>query len=158
MNTTCTKCGQLINEIVTIGGLPYGTTCAQRVLGIKDFPQWFSGGDWDKEKKDYDTMIADNHNKFLEARAITSEFWSEWHTLSVIKQEAYKNHNDWLYEFMGSVITQLGYHSSLCNMPSTLEEAENDTYHSKYIAYLYNRPKRISELSPKQLSIINKYL
>ena len=157
MNTTCTKCGQLITEIVTIGGLPYGTTCAQRVLGIKDYPHWFNGGDWDKAKKDYDKISEENSKQFAEARAITSEFWEEWHMLSEIKREAYRNYNDWLYNFMDSVINQLGYRHTLYNMPKNFEEASNDPYLKYYIPYMNHRPKRISELSPKQLDIINKY-
>lgn len=155
---TCTTCGQTINEIVIIGGLPYGTTCALHKMGLKQFPSWFKGGDWDKAEKEHESARLNNAKKFAESRALTAEFWSEWHKLSTIKQEAYKKNNGWLYEFMDSVICQLGYTSSLCNMPSTLEEAENDSYHKNCIVYIHQKPKRISELSAKQLAIINKYL
>jgi hypothetical protein len=156
--TQCTACGQTITEVVTIDGMPYGTTCAQNKLGIREFPNWFKGGDWNSQKEIFEITAEKNAQAFAEARMITAEFWEEWHKLSSIKDEAYKQHNDWLYEFVGSILTQLGYANSLCNMPSTLEEAENNSYHKRFICYLYKKPKRISQLSPKQLAILNKYL
>lgn len=159
MNTnTCDRCGQVITDIVMINAKPYGTTCAQAVLGIKEFPFWFKGGDWDRAVKDHEATKKHNAKQFEEARDITSEFWSEWHALSIIKQDAYNNHNYWLFNFIDSVMLQLGYTRSISNMPNTLEEAENDPYYKSYIAYLYKRPKRIIELSPKQLAIVNRYI
>jgi hypothetical protein len=161
MNQTiqsCESCGQEITNIVMINGKSYGTTCALYVLGIKELPLWFNGGDWDEAKAKHEANLENNAKQFEEARAITSEFWSEWHTLSIIKQEAYNKHNDWLHDFMYSVMLQLGYTRSIPYMPTTLEEAENDPYHKYMIVYLNKRPKRISELSPKQLAIVNKYL
>jgi hypothetical protein len=154
MNTTCTKCGQVINEVVIIDGLPYGTTCAERVLGIKELPTWFKGGDWDKAKREREYFEVNRINEYSEAISITSEFWSEWHILSDIYKRAYYQNNNFLTDFMSNIIRQLGYPCSLSEAPINFEDAKKnpDTI------LLRSKPKRYTELSPKQLSIINKYL
>lgn len=160
MNTaTCTKCGQTITEIVNIGGLPYGTTCAANKLGFSELPAWFKGGDWDSAKIEHDNIQAKNILDFDNARRITSEFWDEWQMISQAKNKAYQMHNDWLSDFFSSIIRQLGYSNSLCpNMPNNFQDAENSDYFKYSIPYLYNKPKHINELSQKQLNLINKYL
>jgi hypothetical protein len=152
--TTCTTCGQAINEIVIIDSKPYGTTCAERKLGIKKLPSWFSGGDWDQAKKDRELFEVNRINEYNQAILITSEFWSEWHMLSNIYKKAYQQNNNFLSEFMSSIIRQLGYPCSLTEAPINFEDAKKNP--NTFL--LYSTPKRYKELSPKQLAIIDKYL
>jgi hypothetical protein len=156
--TTCTNCGQYINEVVYIGGLPYGTTCAANKLGFNQFPKWFKGGDWDKAKVNHDFLQQKNEIDFQNRRKITMESWAEWSALSQAINKAYQTQNEWLYNFLTSIIQQLGYCNSLSpNMPSNFVDAENSNY-KQYIPYLNSTPKKINQLSPKQINLIKKYI
>lgn len=158
--TTCTTCGQVINEVVIIDGLPYGTTCAENKLGIRQFPSWFKGGDWNKAKDDYDKGQAANKAIFENSRLITSRTWSEWVMLSKAFKREYAKQNDWAANFISSIIRQLGYPSTLAETKwQSMEDAEkNWSPASGTFLYLYNEPRKIDTLSPKQLSILDKFI
>jgi len=155
---TCTTCGQSITEVIMIGGLPYGTTCAERKLGIKQFPAWFNGGDWDKAKANREALDADNAEQFEQSKAITAQAWKEWRAISKAAAIAYRNGNDWAYNFLCSVSNQLGYFtllsSSLFNY-ETMQEAEQAHDNSFSFPYLQKTPKAIHTLSDKQKNILS---
>ena len=158
--TTCTTCGQVINEVVIIEGKAYGTTCAQNELGIRQFPSWFSGGDWDKAKSERELLDTKNANDFATRKEITAMFWKEWSLLSSAHLQARRNNNDWAVNFISSIIHQLGYFTILAEPNfNTMEEAELGWKESSgSFPYLCNSPKRIEQLSPKQQSIIEKFI
>ncbi len=157
---TCTTCGQLINEVVTIAGLPYGTTCAERILGIERLPSWFKGGDWDKAQKDRNQTLASNIESLNEQKAITSQSWEEWVALSIAYKKEYAKCNQWASNFLISVIHQLGYFTYIVNTNwSTMEEAEiNWMPCDGSFPYLNKQPRKIDSLSEKQQSIISKFI
>jgi hypothetical protein len=158
--TNCSKCGQVINEVVIINGKPFGTTCAQVELGIKQFPTWFKGGDWDKAKADYDANAAKQAVEHDERRVITSKAWAEWQALSIAKKDAYAKGNDWLVSFFSSIMEQLGYYTYIAETKwDTMEDAEKGWQSaSGSFPYLNNEPKKIETLSQKQQNILYKYL
>lgn len=158
--TTCSTCGQVINEVVIINGKPYGTTCAQNILGIREFPSWFKGGDWDKAKTERDILDAKNADDFSTRKEITAKFWKEWSLLSKAHLQARVNNNDWAVNFLSSIIHQLGYFTILAQPNfDTMEDAEKGWKEtSGSFPYLYNTPKHIEELSPKQQQLIEKFI
>ena len=161
--TTCTTCGQIINQIVLIDGLAYGTTCAENKLGIRQFPSWFKGGDWDKAKRQNDDLRLKNQIDFQKRRKITSDAWAEWLSLSRLSNTSYRNGNNFMYDFTTSVISRLGYFGALGSEISkfeTMEDAEANYRESSMgtFPYLERQPQPIDTLSPKQLNILDKYL
>lgn len=156
--TTCTTCGQLITEIVTINGKPYGTTCALDVLGLEKFPAWFKGGDFNQSKKKYDNEMQSANERYQNAKNITKEYWSEWVRISKVYSYAHKTSNEWLLKFVESIQNQLGYYRLLTVDFETMEQAEKN-WKEAYgdFPYLYSAPKKIESLSAKQIQILNKY-
>jgi hypothetical protein len=157
--STCSTCGQVINEVIFISGKPYGTTCAERVLGIKNLPSWFKGGNWDEAKIKHEKSQEEMNMVFDLAKKNTSEFWGEWLKISKVYHEARKNGNEWVASFAYSVCGQLGYYSVLPTVEfKTMEEAsENWKPYLGTFPILHKKPKSITSLSHKQLSIISKY-
>ncbi len=159
---TCTTCGQLINQVVIIDGLPYGTTCAENKLGIRQFPSWFKNGDWNEAKKQNDDLCFKNKIKFQEERKITSDTWAEWVSLSRLSHKSYRSNNTFMYDFTTSIIIRLGYFGALNSEISkfdTMEEAEQN--YKEYMGtfpYLPFSPRTIDTLSSKQLDVLSKYL
>lgn len=71
MKATCNKCGQTIKNVITIDGKTYGTTCAERVLGVK-LPFGFTG--------DYNVhlnKIEEIQAKCTELKKIEAIYWAE---------------------------------------------------------------------------------
>jgi len=157
---TCTTCGQDINEVVIIGGKPYGTTCALKQLGISRFPHGFTTGDWDKVKAEIDTVVQNNKNIHITSRKITSEYWKEWTILSKAYSHARIQQNDWAVDFLSGIIDRLGYYTILAQTNfDTMEDAERGwNASSGTFPYLYSEPKRIENLSQKQRTIIYKFI
>lgn len=156
----CSRCGQAIKNIIMIDGKPYGTECATTVLGINQLPSWFKGGDWNKAKIRHETEQANQVEKFSSMKDITDRNWSEWVKISKAEKRAYREGNDWAYKFISSCREQLGYFTCLASTKfATMKEAEEGWEPSSgSFPYLYHEPKSISELSPKQQSILNKFL
>lgn len=161
--TTCTTCAQIINEVVTIDGLPYGTTCAQNKLGIRQFPSWFKGGDWNRAKKQHDADQARWAAAHTAAEKITADCWEEWTLLSRAHLRLRRASNDWAVEFVSSIIDQLGYYMVLTENwtgYATMEEAKkkyNATVHATF-PYMFQAPRKIADLSPKQRTLLKKYI
>lgn len=159
---TCTKCGQIINEVVLIDGLPYGTTCAENKLGIRQFPSWFKGGDWNEAKFQHEKTQENLKVEFQKRRKITSDNWQEWLSLSRLYHVSYRNGNNYMADFTSSILSRLGYFGSLGSEISkfnTMEDAEaNYKEYMGTFPYLQRHPQRIESLSLKQLNILNKYL
>lgn len=157
---TCTTCGQLINEVVTIAGLPYGTTCAEKILGVERLPSWFKGGDWDKAQQDHKQTLANNIESLNDQKSITSQAWEEWMALSIAYKREYANGNQWASDFLISVIHQLGYFTYIANTKwVTMEDAEiNWAACDGSFPYLNKQPRKIDSLSEKQRSIISKFI
>jgi|688.fasta_scaffold478376_1 hypothetical protein len=160
--TTCIKCGQSINEVILINGLPYGTTCAENILGIKQFPSWFKGGDWDEAQKQQNESQLKNAIEKDRVENITRGCWSEWVALSKISHKSYSMGNNFMIDFTESIINRLGYwgsiSSSLCKY-NTMDEAKIN--HKEWMGtfpQMYRVPMTIDSLSDKQLNILNKYL
>lgn len=162
----CTDCGQVINTVVIIGGLPYGTTCAQNKLGIRQFPSWFNGGDWDAEKIKHDREVEEVQSglrrEYELSREFTSNAWNEWKLISSVHQIGYVNSNDWLCQFACSILERLGYTHVLESgyfKYEKLQDAEKDiNFNHLYFPYLRKEAKKIETLSDKQKSILNRYM
>ena len=160
--STCTTCGQLINQVVIIDGLPYGTTCAENKLGIRQFPSWFKSGDWNEAKLKHQKNDEIQKLEFQKQRKITSDTWAEWVALSRLSHKSYRSNNTFMYDFTTSIISRLGYFGALGSEISkfdTMEEAEQN--YKEYMGtfpYLLCSPRTIDTLSPKQLDVLSKYL
>ena len=148
----CTTCSQAINEVVIIQGLPYGTTCALNKLGLREFPSWFKVGDWDKAKLNNEELQEKNRLGFENTMRITNECWIEWCALSKAHFEQRGLENKWAEDFIYSISRQLGYGMFLDHA-----QFKNNTW-VKGCPTKEKEPKRISDLSPKQYDILQKYL
>jgi hypothetical protein len=157
--TTCSRCGQVIAGVVIINGLPYGTTCAEIKLGIKQFPSWFKGGDWDKAKAEYEKKKAIDGVEHQRMKEITSEYWGDWILVSKIIWKGQRLDNQWLIDFGYSLLTQLGYpyFNDRINF-ATYEDfcASNEFDYGAWSLLKHIPKKRVSELSEKQKDIIRK--
>jgi hypothetical protein len=160
--TNCIECGQSIKDVVIINGLPYGTTCAEKKLGIKQFPSWFNGGDWDEAKKKQDASQLNNAIEQDRVENITRECWSEWVALSKIYHKSYAMRNDFMTNFSESIISRLGYFNpiskSLCEYGTMDEARKNYMPHMGTFPHMHKAPQQIESLSVKQLNILHKYL
>lgn len=158
--TNCSKCGQGIKNIVMINNKPYGPDCALVVLGMKSFPVWFKGGDWDKAKIDWDQKtIADKAmwEKYME---YTEGGWGQWIELSKAARKAYAKGDDWACSFMSSILNQLGYSQILPTTQwETMEEARSNwrSAHGDF-PIVTREVGKVEDLSPKQLQIVKKIL
>ena len=148
----CTTCCQAINEVVIIQGLPYGTTCALNKLGLREFPSWFKVGDWDKAKLSNDELLEKNRIDFENTMLITNECWAEWCLLSESHWNRRLELDEWGQNFIDSIMKQLGYFRKL---DST--EFKNEIW-VKGCPTQIRLPKKISDLSPKQQLLLQKYL
>ncbi len=159
LNCQCTKCGTSIKNVIIINGKPYGTECATTVLGIKQLPSWFKGGDWDKAKIEQDA----NQNKiradFEQRKIITSKHWNDFIRLSKASLKARREDNEWAVNFIDSIKGQAGFYTL------TVEGCVFDTMESAEIGwkdymgtfpYLQNEIKGLSGLSQKQIEILEK--
>jgi hypothetical protein len=160
--TTCIKCGQSINEVVLINGLPYGTTCAENILGIKQFPSWFKGGDWDEAQKQQNESQLKNAIEQDRVENITRQCWSEWVALSKMYHKSYSMRNNFMSDFSESIINRLGYCNPIANelcKYDTMDDAKIN--HKEWMGsfpFMNRVPITIDSLSDKQLNILNKYL
>jgi hypothetical protein len=148
----CTTCSQAINEVVIIQGLPYGTTCALNKLGLREFPSWFKFGDWDKAKLSNDELLEKNHIDFENTMLITNECWAEWCLLSKAHFEQRVFQDKWAEDFIYSISRQLGYGMFLDQI-----QFKNNTW-VKGCPTISKIPKKITDLSPKQQLLLQKYL
>jgi hypothetical protein len=148
----CTTCSQAINEVVMIQGLPYGTTCALNKLGLREFPSWFKVGDWDKAKLSNDELLEKNHIDFENTMNITNECWAEWCLLSKAHFEQRVFQDKWAEDFIYSISRQLGYGMFLDQI-----QFKNNTW-VKGCPTISKMPKKITDLSPKQQLLLQKYL
>lgn len=160
--THCVACGQFIQNVVIIEGLPYGTTCALNKLGLREFPSWFRGeGDWSLMKAKHEAHMKVLAEGLRTQREVTSRAWPEWLAISRVHVKARRSGNDWLADFTWSIANQLGYHTVL---PSNLvgfdnfEEAEKSREGMHDFPYIYQSPGSIESLSPKQLQILRKHM
>ena len=156
--TNCTKCGAHIKNIIIIDNKPYGTECATTVLGIRKLPHWFKGGNWNKAKESYDTLVVDQKLALKRQMVMMDEYWGEWVLISRIYQRAHSCGNDWLVNFSKSILDQLGYGNSLneFHYNSATEAYNNWKPYNGSFPFLYHRPKHIDELSPKQQELIRR--
>ena len=148
----CTTCSQAINEVVIIQGLPYGTTCALNKLGLREFPSWFKVGDWDKAKLSNDELLEKNRIDFENTMLITNECWAEWCLLSKAHFEQRVFQDKWAEDFIYSISRQLGYGMFLDQI-----QFKNNTW-VKGCPTISKIPKKITDLSPKQQLLLQKYL
>lgn len=157
--TFCTNCGQAINEIITIDGKPYGTTCGRAKLGLLDFPSWFKGGDWNKAKSDHDKFLSDQESILTEAKSITAEYWEDFKILANSFYKARVKNNDWMQDFIYSIADQMGI--THIEVEGLIEGDFEETYKNwnhKLATFplMYQRPvKKVSDLSTKQINILN---
>lgn len=159
--TFCTTCGQVIKEVVIIGGKPYGTTCAERIIGIDRFPSWFTGGDWDTAKKRHEVNMQLNRDIHSKTVELTKKYWGEYYIICKAHNMAIDKGNQWAIGFINSIADWLGYQCfPFVDKFETFEKAFqnwNDNYMGSF-PYLTSEPKSISCLSDKQRNILNKYL
>lgn len=142
-----------------IDNKPYGTECATTVLGIKQLPSWFKGGDWNKAKLEYDKQAEKNRLHLEERRRITAKHWPDFIRLSKAHLKARVNDNDWGTGFIESIKSQAGFYTLTvegCKF-ATMEEAEkgwNAAFGS--FPYLERDIKGIAGLSDKQINILER--
>ncbi len=159
LNCQCTKCGTSIKNVIIIDGKPYGTECATTVLGIKQLPSWFKGGDWNKAKSEQETKESQNKIDFEQRRIITSKNWADFIRLSKASLVARKRDNDFEINFIDSIKSQAGFFTLTSEgyKFDTMEEAEKGW--KEYMGsfpYLGAEIKGISGLSEKQIDILEK--
>ncbi len=159
LNCQCTKCGTSIKNVIIINGKPYGTECASAILGIKQLPTWFKGGDWDKAKLEQDALDEKNRIAFQEAKIITSKNWNDFIRLSKASVKARNRDNDWEINFINSLSEQAGFYTLTvggCKF-ETMEEAEKGWFDGLgSFPYLYSEIKGIDGLSQKQIELLEK--
>lgn len=105
---TCTHCGQVINEVITIKGKPYGTTCGARLLGFIDFPTWFRGGDWDKAKIDHEAQQARLHADYAARLESIRQNWDFIKRFSIVYRHARLNENEFESKFLSDMACRYG--------------------------------------------------
>ena len=156
--TTCTKCGAHITNIILIDGLPYGSDCAETVLGIKQLPSWFKGGDWDKAKAENDKFQLERAEQFKLVREYTRKHWNDFMRLSIALKKARSYDNVWEINFISSLSEQAGFNNlTSATEYSTMDEAEkNWKFYNGSFPYLYNDIKGLSALSDKQINIFER--
>lgn len=99
--TNCTNCSAHIKNVVTIGGKPYGTTCAEAIIGNK-LPLNFSG-DADAYIAKKQVNDAKQRADFKQSLAVTKKGWN----VNVMLTNAFKNaKNDWQRSFVASCAEQ----------------------------------------------------
>jgi hypothetical protein len=98
------------------------------------------------------------------SREITSEYWSEWVTLSLAKHNAYQIYSrsgkKWGLDFINSIMANLGYKTDLkITRFKSMEEAELN-WEENYGTFpiLNKKPKSVSDLTQRQQSILKLYL
>ena len=163
-NSTCSKCGASIKNVVTIGNKPFGTTCAEMVLGVR-LPQGFFGSYEELQKRQEaekirrEKIAKENEKESIISNQLTNENWNVLRDFSKALRNARNNYNDWQIQFVYSVANQKfgGTVSfSTCSKYETMQEALenwNDDVNGSF-PYL----NRIVELSPKQQEIFDKIL
>jgi hypothetical protein len=154
MEATCTNCGASIKNVITIGGKPYGTKCAEAQIGER-LPRNFSG-DYDKHREkvafdiaQYEAFKADQLEKLR-------EIWKE----ALKLDRAYRLGNDWERNFLRSIRRQLDYTQGMfCIRLSQFEDhkeyAESD-HVAQYGLITTDRTQSIETLSPKQISLVER--
>ena len=86
---------------------------------------------------------------------ITSEYWSEWVTLSLAQHNAYQKYyrtgNKWGLDFINSIMTYLLYHTDIITKFKSMEDAELN-WEEKYGTFpiLNKKPKSVSDLTQKK--------
>lgn len=154
MNGTCTKCGASIKYIVTIGGVSYGTKCAETILG-HGLPKNYSGSiedyqAWKKKQKEIDErrnaeMVA-KHKELQKKR----KKWFKKYTDDVKKLHLAfcRASNDWECDFVCSIANQI-------DLPVLGSMRE---WEMKYFQYQQYEPRGLAALSEKQMAIFNRIL
>ena len=156
MKTTCSKCGSLIKNIVTINGKIYGTSCAEVVLGVK-LPKNFNGdGSAFKMKKEISLkQFSSDFEKTIEA---TKKGWN----VNVYFTNAYrKATNDWERSFVRSCSDRVGS-TILTFLKGDLgfeNSKENWGIEMGSFPYRdYDLNEKLCLLSDKQMSILDKII
>lgn len=158
-NCQCYKCGTSIKNVITINGKHYGTECATGILGIKQLPNWFKGGDWDKAKLEKDAFDNKNRQKFEERRLITAKNWGDFIRLSKASLSARRRSNDFEINFIDSIRSQSGFYTLTIEgcVFDTMEDAEKGwkSYMGSF-PYLEQEINGISGLSERQIELLEK--
>lgn len=157
----CSRCGAGLINIVIIDGKVYGTECAASVLGLKELPSWFKGGDWTKASEEHRKDEEQRAEEFKIVRERTSKYWSEFIRLSKAYYNARVRGNEFGTSFISSISQQAGFPNLACEKTSffeTFEEAEKN-WNMNYMGsfpYIYRDIKGLSGLSAKQISLLEK--
>jgi hypothetical protein len=165
----CTRCGAAIKEVYLIGGKPYGSTCAERELGIKFEPS-FTGGnveDYLERKAKKEEAIKKWQDEFQENHRIavqrTKDNFDLLRKISIMYYYARDIlDNEWLSGFVWSVKEQMNIAGLF---PSPI--AHIDNYEELYKEwdenpalgdphYIQCDIKTLEDLSPKQLAVLER--
>jgi hypothetical protein len=163
MKTYCTTCSQEIANVVMIKGKPYGTTCAENLIGEK-LPSWFTSGDWDAAKKQKDEDHLRQVAEYSALVELARKAWGDFYRLSMALRKARNRGNDWEQSFIQSITTQCGYMNLICENYYTPDYDESEAIHNlrtsggSWNYYLIGKhdPKGIAALSSKQLEILER--
>lgn len=157
MNSTCTNCSASIKNVVIIQGKPYGTTCAEKILG-KSLPKNFSG-DYDKYEKEQKIKHEESVSEFNKVKGRTRKYWNQ---IVRLNSALISCSNDWERNFVSSIAGQAGL--PLIYTPAEyIKETMDQTYTEENwpasagsYHYIYREPKGLDNLSVRQLEILER--
>jgi len=142
---------QTIKNVAIIDGKPYGRDCAARVLGLKELPVWYTGGDYTEEKRKFDESQIKADAELEQAKANIIEFWDDCMALKRVRD----NGNDWVKNFVNSISRQLGLILGWSHYKTAEEHIKNTPY-LLMTWYPGSNAKHIDTLSEKQLNVLYK--
>lgn len=144
----CTDCGAELKHPVFIAGLPYGSDCAERKLGIH-IPVGCSNAD---------PIIADISSTQDQLKTVESKRAETWGIFTSLCNALLKNSgNEWVCSFLFSVGNQIG-----CNIVSVELTGDYSVDKDNWKPYDGSFPSHgyisFNPLSSKQMAILNKYI
>lgn len=154
----CSRCGQAVKHenLILIYGKYYGPDCAERVLGVKQIPSWFRGGDWAEAKAkhevDMEALIKDANERRQSMREnwdFVKKFSEAYHRERKYLESTGK---EWSVNFMADMARKHG-------IQMAKEDARNfDTYEAYEVATNHIEKFVVPQLSEKQQALLDKLL
>lgn len=162
MTAQCTQCQATIKNIVIIDGKPYGTTCAEHILGTR-LPEGFKG-DYNSYKRERQEAHEKSVAEFEKRKEITRKHWGDMIILNRAMWNARDKFNDWEANFVHSIARQCNLEVLYLN-PDYMKETMDETYEDENWnvatggstkTYFYHEPKWLDDLSDKQKDILDR--
>ena len=144
----CTDCGAALKHPVFIAGLPYGSDCAERKLGIR-----IPAGCTNLDKFIIDIQATQNRLAAIEVQRAAT-----WGVFADLCNALRKNSgNEWVCSFIYSVGNQIGCKIVSVNLTGdyAIDKANWKSYNGSFPMH---GAISFDSLSSKQMSILNKYI